>query len=275
MSTTIMVVIAVAVLIVVAAVGVFGYERARTQRLRRRFGPEYERTVETAGDRKTAEKELLEREQRHQELDLKDLDPEARERYRREWTGLQEHFVDTPETAVADADRLVTLVMRDRGYPTEGFEERVALLSVDHGRTLDHYHAAHAISERATLKEAGTEDLRQAMVHYRALFEDLLAVPDDERSALPEAAEHLHGRRDTDEPVGATGTGTTTGTTTDTATGTAPGPADDPGSVRTPGDPVEAAAGGAPEHPAREGVHAPAPDPDDLQKSRPRPDERS
>lgn len=187
MSTAIMVVIAVAVLIVVAAVGVFVYGQARTQRLRRRFGPEYDRTVGQAGDRRAAEQELREREQRHHELDLKTLDPRDLERYRREWTGLQEHFVDTPESAVADANRLVTQVMRDRGYPVEGFEDRVSMLSVEHGRTLDHYHRAHEISERAAHKEAGTEELRQAMVHYRALFEDLLAVPDEQRSSVPES----------------------------------------------------------------------------------------
>jgi hypothetical protein len=270
MSTAIWVVIAVAVLIVVAAVGVFAFEQARTQRLRRRFGPEYDRAVEQSGDRRSAEKDLLGREQRHHELDLKELEPADRERYRREWTGLQEHFVDTPEAAVADADRLVTQVMRDRGYPTENFEDRVSLLSVEHGRTLDHYHRAHAISDRASHKEAGTEDLRQAMVHYRALFEDLLAVPENERSQVPDAApEPVPAAREAeadrvretvrDEPVirdtpaePVTTADPVLDDRTDDRIDADPVDAD---AVRRPDEPVEAAADRAPEHPAREGFH--------------------
>ncbi|GAB3686485.1 hypothetical protein GCM10027589_55230 [Actinocorallia lasiicapitis] len=182
MPTMIWVVIAVLILAAVAGVSLVAYGQARSQRLRRRFGPEYERTVERSGGRRAAEQELLEREQRHQELDLKELDPATRDEYRRGWTELQEHFVDSPETAVTEADRLVTVVMRERGYPTEDGQSRTALLSVEHSRTLDHYRKAREISGRAAHKEAGTEDLRQAMVHYRALFEDLLTVPEERKS---------------------------------------------------------------------------------------------
>lgn len=253
MSTAMMVVIAVAVLIVVAVAGMFLYQQVRTQRLRRKFGTEYERTVERAGGKKAAERELREREQRHQALDIRPLAPEVRERYRVEWSGLQENFVDTPESAVADADRLVTLVMRDRGYPTEGFEERIAMLSVEHGRTLDHYHRAHQISERAAQKEAGTEELRQAMVHYRALFEDLLALPDNDRSGERVA----RGRHSDDQDVNERRVDV-------------PRPrADDVREVRPP---VEEAERHAPGHPAREGFTT---SDDELQGSRRRPDERN
>ncbi|SNS53964.1 hypothetical protein [Actinomadura mexicana] len=175
MSTAIWVVVALVVVAVLAAAGYFVMTRSRTARLRRRFGPEYDRAVERQGGRAAAERELRSREQRHEELELRDLDPRRREEYREQWVRVQERFVDAPEAAVEQADQLVTVVMGERGYPTHGFEEKVAHLSVEHGRTLDHYRRAHTISGRAATKEASTEDLRQAMVHYRALFEELLA----------------------------------------------------------------------------------------------------
>ncbi|MEU6040119.1 hypothetical protein ABZ801_32410 [Actinomadura sp. NPDC047616] len=183
MSTAVMVVIAVVAVAVLAGAGFLAWTLARTRRLRRRFGPEYDRAVERHGGRAAAERELLAREQRHQELELRELDPHRREQYRQQWTRVQEQFVDAPEAAVEQADRLVTEVMGERGYPTRDFDEKVAHLSVEHGRTLDHYRRGHAISTRAAHRQASTEDLRQAMVHYRALFEDLLAVPDTERHA--------------------------------------------------------------------------------------------
>lgn len=197
MSTAVMVVIVVVVIAVLAAAGYFAWTRSRSQRLRRRFGPEYDRAVERHGNRGAAEKELLDREQRHQELELRELDPRQRELYREQWTHVQEQFVDAPEGAVEQADRLVTVVMGERGYPTGGYDEKVTHLSVEHGRTLDHYRRGHDISTRAANKEASTEELRQAMVHYRALFEDLLAVPKDERSTAPSPA---HGHERTTAP---------------------------------------------------------------------------
>ncbi|WP_067892701.1 hypothetical protein [Actinomadura chibensis] len=177
MSTAIWVVIAVIVVAALVMAAYLARNAARTRRLRQRFGPEYDRTVERAGGRAAAERELLSRERRHDELDLRDLDPDRRERYREQWLRVQERFVDAPDAAVEEADRLVTLVMGERGYPTRGFEEKVAHLSVEHGRTMEHYRHAHAISGKAAAKQASTEDLRQAMVHYRALFEELLAAP--------------------------------------------------------------------------------------------------
>ncbi|MGC4958163.1 hypothetical protein ACLQ2P_33635 [Actinomadura citrea] len=175
MSTAIWVVVALVVVAVLAAAGYLAMTRSRTARLRRRFGPEYDRVLERQGGRAAAERELRSREQRHEELELRDLDPGRREEYREQWVRVQERFVDAPEAAVEQADQLVTVVMGERGYPTHGFEEKVAHLSVEHGRTLEHYRRAHTISGKATTKEASTEDLRQAMVHYRALFEELLA----------------------------------------------------------------------------------------------------
>ncbi|MEO3824064.1 hypothetical protein [Actinomadura sp. B10D3] len=183
MSTAIWVVIAVAVAAALAAAVYLAVTRSRTARLRRRFGPEYDRAVEREGGRAAAERELRSREQRHEELELRDLDPRRREQYREQWVRVQERFVDTPEAAVEQAGGLVTVVMGERGYPTHGFEEKVAHLSVEHGRTMDHYRHAHAISARAASKQASTEDLRQAMVHYRALFEELLTPPGGERAA--------------------------------------------------------------------------------------------
>ncbi|MQY09144.1 hypothetical protein [Actinomadura macrotermitis] len=186
MSTAIWVVVAVVIIAVLAGAGYLVWTQSRSRRLRQQFGPEYDRAVERHGSRGAAEKELLSRRQRHQELELRELDPRQRELYREQWTHVQEQFVDAPEGAVEQADRLVTVVMGERGYPTGGFDEKVTHLSVEHGRTLDHYRRGHEISTRAAGKEASTEELRQAMVHYRALFEDLLAVPAGERAPAPE-----------------------------------------------------------------------------------------
>ncbi|XRQ14693.1 hypothetical protein ACN3XK_28625 [Actinomadura welshii] len=208
MSTAIWAVIAVAVVAVVVAAVFMARTRARTQRLRRRFGPEYDRAVQDAGSRSAAERELLSREQRHEELELRDLDPRRREEYREQWVRVQERFVDTPEAAVEQADGLVTVVMGERGYPTHGFEDKVAHLSVEHGRTMDHYRSAHAISGRAANGEASTEDLRQAMQHYRALFEELLSVPGHEKRGhekhgdAKHAGEHRSGERHAGERAG-------------------------------------------------------------------------
>ncbi|MCW2884423.1 MAG: hypothetical protein JWL58_1285 [Streptosporangiaceae bacterium] len=177
MSTLLMVVVVVVIVAIVAGAGFLIWRQARTQRLRRQFGPEYDHAIDSHQNRREAERELHDREQRHQELDIRPLEPQARERYQQQWTQVQEHFVDAPEAAVEQGDRLVIIVMGERGYPMEDFDDRVASLSVEHGRMLDHYRRGHDISLSAGRKEASTEELRQAMVHYRALFEDLLAVP--------------------------------------------------------------------------------------------------
>ncbi|WP_064743792.1 hypothetical protein [Actinomadura rifamycini] len=188
MSTVVMVVIAVIIVAAaVAAVAFLGRTRARTRRLRRRFGPEYDRAVQRHGGRAAAEEDLLGRERKHRELELREREPQRREEFRARWVGVQERFVDAPVQAVEEADDLVRVVMGERGYPTRGFEDQIAHLSVEHARTLDHYRSAHAIGGKAAAGEASTEELRQAMVHYRALFEDLLRAPGEDRRAAPAA----------------------------------------------------------------------------------------
>jgi Tfp pilus assembly protein PilX len=167
-------IIAIIVLILLVAAALIGLSAVnRRRRLRARFGPEYDRAVSDQG-RRDAEAELAERERRVRQLDIRPLTPTARAQYTSEWTAVQEQFVDAPSAAVTGALSLVTAVMRDRGYPTEGFDQTVADLSVEHAATLDHYRAAHDISQRAVSGAASTEELRQAMIHYRALFADLL-----------------------------------------------------------------------------------------------------
>ncbi|WP_326608219.1 hypothetical protein [Streptomyces sp. NBC_01800] len=176
MSSGIIIAIIVVVVLIVLAVGV--WMAVRRRHLRERFGPEYERAVEAGDSRTAAERDLRDREQRHDDLDLKPLPSTARQQYAQEWNGLQEHFVDRPREAVGEADQLVTRLMKERGYPTEGYEQQVKDLSVEHGRTLEHYRAAHEVNARAGGQQTTTEELRGAMVHYRALFDDLLTNGD-------------------------------------------------------------------------------------------------
>jgi FtsZ-interacting cell division protein ZipA len=167
------IIIVVAAIIVIAIVAWLAV-RQRSQRLRSRFGPEYDRTVERTGSKQQAEAELARREKRVRGFHLSDLPPGARDRYADEWRTVQSTFVDDPKRAVAEADRLLNNVMRDRGYPMEDFDQRTADLSVEHGSDVQHYRAAHDIAVKNERGEATTEDLRQAMVDYRSLFESLV-----------------------------------------------------------------------------------------------------
>ena len=169
---------AAAVLVAVVLAALLARKSRRTAHLRDRFGPEYERTVEQDG-RRHGERELLEREERHDSLELRPLPAAARERYEREWTATQASFVDTPESAVTDAHRLVTSLMADRGYPTEDLDDRIALLSVEHADVIQHYRKATEIEETNRTGRATTEQLRRSMVHFRTLFERLLASADE------------------------------------------------------------------------------------------------
>ncbi|WP_369247071.1 hypothetical protein [Streptomyces sp. R41] len=175
MSTGTLLAIIITIVVVIALAAVAASLFVRRRKLRERFGPEYERTVEDADSRMAGERELKAREKRHDSLDIKPLDSSVRDRYARGWTSVQEDFVDHPEGAVHDADRLVTSLMDERGYPTQGFEQQLKDLSVEHGRTLEHYRAAHEVDELSVRHQATTEQLRGAMVHYRALFEELLS----------------------------------------------------------------------------------------------------
>jgi ribosomal protein L13E len=168
------VIVLVIVLLVIAVVAVLAVRAARRRKLQKTFGPEYDRAVADTGSRADAEKELREREKRHAQLELKELSPESKARYSASWEEVQIQFVDTPEQAVSTADDLTTRLIAERGYPTGDYDDQVANLSVEHARTLGHYRDAHEISRRSKNGEASTEDLRQALVHYRALFADLL-----------------------------------------------------------------------------------------------------
>jgi hypothetical protein len=182
MNETLLLVVVIVVLL--AVVGWLLYERRRTTELRSRFGPEYERTVKDTGDRRTAEGELRQRKERVEALEIRPLGGQDRQRYATEWRQVQSLFVDEPKAAVDDADDLIGRVMEARGYPVADFEQRVADISVDHGAVVQHYRAAHAIAERRDEVDTDTEALRQGMVHYRALFEDLLG-PTDDQTAEP------------------------------------------------------------------------------------------
>ncbi|MFB9836204.1 hypothetical protein [Actinoallomurus acaciae] len=193
MSTVVVVVIVIVVLVVLAVAGYFARAQARRRGLQQRFGPEYDRAVEDHESTREAEQELLARQKRHDRLEIHPLAPEAREQHLAEWRQVQERFVDAPETAVTEADRLIHQVMGERGYPTDGsYEQQVADLSVEHAATIDRYRQAHDVSARAETRQASTEDLRQAMVHYRALFTELLDIGDDadatDHAAEPDAA---------------------------------------------------------------------------------------
>ncbi|SEH03528.1 hypothetical protein SAMN05444920_13831 [Nonomuraea solani] len=187
MSTIVWIAVAVA-LILALAVG-YVMLRQRRQGLRQRFGPEYEHALNEQDSRGQAEQDLRAREKRFATLDIRPLTPASRQTYAQRWAKLQERFVDAPGPAVTEADELVTAAMAERGYPTEDFQQQLADLSVVHGRTLHHYRQAHEISMRATSGEASTEDLRQAMVHYRALFEELLDDGDEHHPQPVEARE--------------------------------------------------------------------------------------
>jgi hypothetical protein len=163
-----------AVAIIIIAVLAWLYvrkRRATTAGLRQRFGPEYERAVKEHGSERKAEAKLADREKRVEKLNIRDLDPMEHERFSKQWESAQSRFVDSPKGAVAEADDLVSLLMRVRGYPVSDFDQRAADLSVDHFRVVESYRSAHEIALRVGKDVATTEDLRTAMIHYRSLFE--------------------------------------------------------------------------------------------------------
>jgi FtsZ-interacting cell division protein ZipA len=179
MDTWVWIVIAAVAVIVVLAVMWSAARSKRSRALKDTFGREYDRTVDNTGDRRAAEKELLERQKQHDELELKPLSPESRDRYARRWQSTQTRFVDDPKGAVAEADTLVQDVMQERGYPTKDFDRRVADISVDHPDLVEKYRTAHGIALASERGEASTEDMRHSVRHYRALFAELLETGDD------------------------------------------------------------------------------------------------
>lgn len=181
------------IVVLLVVVGLLVARQQRSRQLKQGFGPEYDRVVEERGDQRSGERELLQRRQRHEQFEIRSLEPAIRQDYLQRWEATQRHFVDEPGGAVDEADVLVQQVMHDRGYPVESdFEQRAADISVEHPVVVDNYRAAHAISIRARSGQASTEQLRQSMVHFRALFDDLLTPADPSPPANGDQSDHSH-----------------------------------------------------------------------------------
>jgi len=188
------------VLIAIAVVAILGVAvwqaltRKRTGRLQEQFGPEYDRTLGKADSKRDAEAELQAREERRQQIDVRPLSRAARDRYLQSWQEVQSQFVDDPRAAVASADSLIQSVMAERGYPVEDFEQRAADISVDHPQVVENYRHGHRLAQASADGNDSTEDLRQAMRHYRKLFDELAEPAADQ----PTTREHLDTEQDTD-----------------------------------------------------------------------------
>jgi hypothetical protein len=178
----------IVIVVLLAVVGVLALRQKRSAQLREGFGPEYDRVVRDRGNQGDAEAELRERRARRRSYDIRPLDPESRDRFAERWRRTQAQFVDQPASALADADVLVAEVMHERGYPVDDFDQQAADVSVDHPEVVEHYREAHAIHVRSAKQRASTEDLRQAMVHYRALFTELLDSPSGEEEPTTRSA---------------------------------------------------------------------------------------
>jgi hypothetical protein len=173
----------IAGVVVVGALSFWLARRRRSERLRERFGPEYDRVVKKEGEVRRAEGVLEMRAQRREKFVIRPLSPVLRAEFASRWTSVQTQFVDDPKGSMASADQLVIELMQSRGYPMADFEQRVADISVDHPIVVENYRAAHDIALRHSRDQASTEDLRKAMVHYRSLFDELL------QDSLPERKE--------------------------------------------------------------------------------------
>jgi len=173
--------VVVVAVIVVAAIVLLALRKRRSAKLRERFGPEYDRVLQREGDPRKAEGVLEFREKRREKFKIRPLSSADRASFATRWNEVQARFVDDPRGAVTVADSLVTDVMQARGYPIGEFEQRAADISVDHPVVVENYRSAHTIAMRHSTGQASTEDLRQAMVHYRTLFQELLDEPKPQR----------------------------------------------------------------------------------------------
>jgi FtsZ-interacting cell division protein ZipA len=187
MAAWVWVLIAIGIAALIAVVVWRAFARRRTGRLQEQFGPEYDRTVDSADSRRKAEAELQAREERRRELEIRPLTEAARTRYVETWRITQAQFVDDPRGAVRSADSLIQSVMADRGYPVEDFEQRAADVSVDHPQVVENYREGHRLARASADGDESTESLRQAMRHYRALFDELVEPADDEPAARERA----------------------------------------------------------------------------------------
>jgi len=165
-------VVAIVLVAIAAVIGIARWQRSR--RLRGQFGPEYDHALEGFGHRRAAERALVDRARRVDKLEIRPLPVLRRDELWNRWQATQAQFVDDPDTAIQQAHTLLVLVMREEGYPTGRFEEELELLSVHHPGTVQHYREAQRLAEARAQGRSATEELRQAMIHYRALFEDLL-----------------------------------------------------------------------------------------------------
>ena len=173
-----LIVLAVVAIVIIAALGWLYLRKRRnaSAALRQKFGPEYDRAVLAHGSERKADLKLSDREKRVEKLNIRDLDSTECERFSKQWESVQSRFVDSPKGAVAEADDLVSSLMKTRGYPVVDFDQRAADISVDHPRVVENYRSAHEIAQRVGKDAASTEDLRTAMIHYRSLFEELVQV---------------------------------------------------------------------------------------------------
>src|SRR6202046_5202470 len=168
----------VVILVIAVVAWLYMQKRRSTQSsMAQKFGPEYERAGHQQGSERKAEAKLADRQQRVEKLNIRDLDPMERERFSKQWESVQSRFVDSPRGAVAEADDLVSSLMKTRGYPVSDFDQRAADISVDHPRVVENYRSGHDIALRVGKNGASTEDLRAAMIHYRSLFEELVREP--------------------------------------------------------------------------------------------------
>jgi FtsZ-interacting cell division protein ZipA len=192
-------IVIIVVLVAIAVAAVMAARRRRTMALRQRFGTEYDRTLDARDGQRAAEADLRDRERERDRLDIKPLSEGSRTRYAGEWREAQQSFVDQPEAATAAAYDLVNRVMAERGYPMRDFDARADLVSVDHPDVVENYRVAHGIHERAQHQQASTEDLREAMIRYRSLFEELLGADGD--AAVPAGTGPAGARHADEEPA--------------------------------------------------------------------------
>jgi hypothetical protein len=195
MATLIWVVIAIVVLAAIALVAA-GARKRRTAVLRDRFGPEYDRVVASRDDQRAGEADLRGREKLRAQLDIKPLPEAARLRFAAEWRDVQELFVEQPAQAATAADTLITRVMEARGYPMKDFDAQAELISVDHPDTVENYRFAHAVRERSQTQQVSTEDLREALLRYRSLFDELLRPEGNGAATDPDYHDQPIGRRE-------------------------------------------------------------------------------
>ena len=198
MSTTqivVLVAVVVLVLLVVAGAVAWRKRRQRTEQLRGTFGSEYDRTVESSDKKRHAERQLAERKERHDELEIRPLSAASRQRYLTAWDGVQNRFIDAPVLALSEADALLTRMLAERGFPTGDVRTQEEMLSVEHADVLDAFRAGHAIEQQNTTHDADTEQVRQGMLHFRQVFETLVSEGTDEPYPSDEERERHREKR--------------------------------------------------------------------------------